>query len=235
MQVWSEDGDNMIFHYPLATAVPSEPAEGKYLRGTHGQGNDLFLGCSNGNVLVFDCSASLKSGQFSLLHTLECNQYPISAVSSSRSWLAAGDDFGNVFLYNIRDAYAQVAVFKGRGIPCTSIAVSEHVVIAGYSSGHIHLFRTDIHELSVEITAHTRMVSGLAFQEANQLLVSVGTDSHTHVWSIPSFQSKSDSSVGCVFSDYLENKMCTGVAWLGESRFGVASYDDDELVVYVRH
>jgi WD40 repeat protein len=236
LQVWSAEGDLLIFNYGIGSAVP-EGEEPRFLRGVASTGRDLVVGGSNGNVLVFDCSSGTKGGDFPLVHTLETNKYPIQAIAASSisHLVAVGDDYGNIFVYNSNEAFAQCSVFHGTGAPCTSLAVAEEgVIVAGYSTGHIRLFRTDVNELAAEISAHTRAVTGLAYQDNTQLLASCSGDSRVYVWSIPTFKSKSNSTVGCVFSDLLENKMCTGIAFVGETRLAVTSYDDEELCFYSR-
>lgn len=236
VQVWSGEGDLLLFNHATSASI-TDGEEPRFMRGVASTGRELVAGGSNGNVFVFDCSAGAKSGDFKLLHTLETLKYPIQTIAATplSPLVAVGDDHGNIFVYNSSEAFAQCSVFNGTGAPCTSLAVAEEgVIVAGYSTGHIRIFRTDVNEMAAEISAHTRAVTGLSYQENTQLLASCAGDSTVHVWSIPTFKSKANSSVGCVFSDVLENKMCTGVAFVGETRLAVSSYDDEEICFYSR-
>ncbi len=236
IQVWSSEGDVLLFNHATATSI-TDGEDPRYMRGVGSTGKELIIGGSNGSVLVFDCSAGAKSGDFRLLHTLETLKNPIQTIAASpiSPFVAVGDDQGNIFVYNANEAYAQCNVFTGTGAPCTSLAVAEDgIIVGGFSTGHIRLFRTDVSELAAEIAAHTRAVTAVSYQENTQLLASCSSDSQVHVFSVPNFRSKANSSVGCVFSDFLENKMCTGISFVGETRLAVSSYDDEELCFYSR-
>lgn len=215
----------------------NEQHDSRFVKGIASDSNNFYVGTSNGKVLVFETKLGLSGGNFPLSQQLETDSQPIpvSAVSCSSHTVAVGNDFGTIFLHKTREAYMQAAKFKGDGAPCTALVQNETLAMAGFTSGHIRLYRTDINELSVEITAHVRMVTALDFQESTQLLASVGADQQVLVWSVPSFTSKAHSSVDCVFAHTIENRICTGVAFVGESKLSVAGYDEEEVVVFTRH
>jgi WD40 repeat protein len=236
LQLWSAEGNSLLFSFAVSNAVSGQTDDPKFMRGIDATGNDLVVGCSNGHVLVFDCSTGLQTGSFPLLHTLTTESNAVQSLGASATTLAVGDDHGNLFVYLVQEAYRQSnIVFRGTGSPITSLVVCEDVVVAGYTTGHIRLFRTDdVNELAIEITAHTRAVTGLAIQPSTQLVASVSADQYVHVWSIPTFRSKANSSVNCVFTDMIENHMCTGVAFMGETRLCVSSYDEEEVFFFSR-
>ena len=45
--------------------------------------------------------------------------------------------------------------------PCTSVGIREDVVAAGYSTGHLRIFRTRTSELVVEVAAHSRCINAI--------------------------------------------------------------------------
>lgn len=49
---------------------------------------------------------------------------------------------------------------------------------------------------------------------------------------MPDFMSPSSRDMCIIYSDQLENRICTGAAFMNDDRICVASYDDDDLVVY---
>lgn len=224
----------MIFYYALSTSLGSEMEDSRFMCGVSTDGKYLYAGCSTGNILIFDCGGGSAKGNFPLYHCLDSHRQAIYALSNSKSILAAGNDCGTIFLYNTSAAFENIRTFEGNGVPCTALAQTEDVVIAAFASGHIRFYRLDVPELSIEVCAHARLITALSLDPSNQLLVSCSQDQYVHVWSIPTFRSKANSTVGCIFTDNLENSLCTGVAFNGEYKFFVANYDEDELTVYAR-
>jgi WD40 repeat protein len=222
----------MIYLYPISSLLGTDPHEYKYTKGIASNDVNIFLGTSSGKVIVFDCSGGLSGSSFNVQQKLDSEPVAISAVSSSAHYVAAANDVGSVFLYRIREGFLQTANFGGDGSPCTCLAQSDYVVAAGFSSGHIRLFRSDIGELVAEIAAHARIVTGLDYQPSTNFLASCSMDQHVHVWSLPTFLDKASSSVDCVFTDILENQIATGVSFLQNNRLAVSTYDEEDVVVY---
>jgi WD40 repeat protein len=234
VQIWSMDGEHMLFYYALSSLLGTQFEEGRFMRGATGLNNFLCVGCSTGSILVFDCSGDLQRGNFPLLHSLESRGQAISVLSSSSSYLTAGDDMGNIFCYKIDDAFELGFSISGNGVPCTALFNTTYAIFAGFSSGHIRVYRPDTRELAIEIAAHVRMVTGLTYNEETQLAASCSSDQYLHVWSVPDFRSKANSNLDCVYSSVLENKMCTGVAFINEHKLAVAAYDEEEISMFHR-
>lgn len=237
LQLWSADGDNMIYLYPLSSLMGTDQSESPFIKGIASDGSNFSVGTSAGKVLVFDCGTGLSGGTFPVSQRLETDSSPIpvSAVSCSPTLISAGNDFGSIFLYRPREGYAQTAKFKGEGAPCTALVQNDRLVMAGFGSGHIRLYRADINELTVEIAAHARAVMALDYQELTEFLASCSADQQVYVWSIPSFTSKAHSTINCVFSTTLENKICTGIAFFGDTKLAVSGYDEEEVTVFHRN
>lgn len=233
VQVWSMFGDTMMFYFPLNSILGFESEEEKFVRGVAALRDFFCVGCSTGNILVFSCR---EGGNFPLLHNLESEKVAISSLASSPSLLVAANDNGKIFGYSGNDAFEQSFTFPGYGSPCTALCQREHLLLAGYATGHIRGFRTDIVELTFEITAHTRAVTGLSLNTAERgggsELASCSQDQHLHVWGLPDFRSNASSRVSLLYTDCLENKMCTGVAFLSGGRVCVAAYDEDEISLF---
>eukprot|EP01038_Epipyxis_sp_PR26KG_P006472 gene6472-8902_t len=235
LQIWNATGDTMLYFYPLH-AVPMGDDEHAFMRGVATGVNFISVGCSMGSVVVFSVSSDCK--QFSLLHTLDTDNNnsnsgtPISALSTTNSLLVAGNDNGQLFGYKSDTAFEHAFTLPGQTFPCTALVQpTENTLVAGYASGHIRIFRTDIVELCVEITAHTRSVSGFSLFPANNWLATCSIDQIVQVWQLPDFHSLASSQVELLYSKCFENKICTGIAFLGRDRLSVASYDEDELIL----
>lgn len=203
----------------------------------------LCVGLSNGGVLVFNGCNQSEGCDFPLTHNISTDHgVPISAMAAtnkqdsgegnSAAILAVGNDNGKIVGFRAQEAFMEAFSFEGYGHPVTALAVHETVLITAYSTGHIRLFRTDIIELCVEITAHTRIVSGLTVHQ--NLFISCAHDQYVHIWTLPDFRSRGSCDVTKLHTELLENRICTGVAALSKDRFAVACYDDEEIAVFRR-
>lgn len=237
VQVWSMFGDTMIFYFPLNSILGFEGEEEKFVRGVTALKDYLCVGCSTGNILVFSCK---DGANFPLLHNLESEKVSISCLASTTALLVAANDDGKLFGYSANDAFEQTFAFAGYGSPCTGLCQWDNLVVAAFATGHIRGFRTDIVELTFEITAHTRAVTGLSLSVPDRgsassgvlELASCSQDQYLHVWALPDFRSTASSRVSLLYSQCLENKMCTGTAFLSGGRLCVAAYDEDEVDMF---
>jgi WD40 repeat protein len=217
--------------------MSTDQSDSSFVNGIASDGNHFSVGTSAGKILVFDCSTGLSDSMFPIIQRLdsESSCIPISAVSCSTTLIAAGNDFGTIFLYRPLDGYSSSDRFKGTGSPCTALAQNEHLIMAGFSSGHVRIYRADINELTMEIAAHARAITAMDYQESTELLATCSADQQVFVWSMPTFTSKAHKTVNCVFSTSLENRICTGIAFLGEEKLAVSAYDEEEVVVFCRN
>lgn len=78
--------------------------------------------------------------------------------------LASGDDDGSVIQWD-RAAGKPLKVHEGAGLPVTSLLVRGDLIVAGYASGHIRIFRAaasaEASVLEVEVAAHARCITAL--------------------------------------------------------------------------
>lgn len=235
MQIWSSDGETMIFVYPIAHLFGSDNPESSFLKGVSSDGQSFFVGASNGLILVYDCTAGMHSANFPIVQRLESeNNIAIASISSSENYVGAANDNGSIFAYRIKEGYFQSCSFAGDGTPVTSLAQNDTLIMAGYSSGLVRIYRLDINELCIEITAHVRLITAIDYQEHIGLLATVSMDQQLMVWSIPNLRSKVSGTVNCVFAEALTDKLCTGVAFVGENRLAVSCYDEEEISLYIR-
>lgn len=83
--------------------------------------------------------------------------------------LASGDDEGSVIQWD-RLAGKPLKVHEGAGLPVTSLLVRGDLIIAGYASGHIRIFRAaaapEASLLEVEVAAHARCITALDWHPA---------------------------------------------------------------------
>jgi WD40 repeat protein len=222
----------MIFFFALSTIVSAGEEDGNFMRGIAQQDDFIAVGSSMGNILLFGLSG--RGGDISMRQNIAASKSPISALSSSSKYLFSGTDNGDLIFLDSNCAFAEAHKFPGNGTCVTSTAAFEDKVVAGYSSGHIRIFRVDIFELAVEITAHARCVMGLAAASDKSSFASCGEDQCINVWSLPCFSSQSSNEVDLLFTEKIDNQLCTGIAYLPSNRIAVASYDTDSAIIFTQ-
>ena len=276
LQIWSADGNSMLFFCALSEITPSSvDQEGQFMRGISYTPTHIAVGTSFGVVAVFDTTGP----EILLLDRIRIDEivsnaprksnaqataHAITVLASSSRMFFGGNDDGEVFAFSLDETSTNGSVrlepvckFPPAvlGTPVTAICADEHsstdIVYAGFADGHIRIYRTQIQEMSVEICAHVRAVTGLSTVPSIGCLVSCAEDQFFQAWRLPDFvngkafpSAASDfvASEGyLVFSERIDNRLCTGLAVLrgcegvggvGGVRVAVASYDDDCLVVF---
>lgn len=102
------------------------------------------------------------------------HNYPITALATTDKYLFSGDDNGGLVQWD-RSKLTALQHHQGSGFPLTSLIARNDVVVAGYTSGHIRLFRagsasgavgedaggSSSSSLAVEVAAHSRCVTAL--------------------------------------------------------------------------
>ncbi len=105
---------------------------------------------------------------------------------------------------------------------CVSVSVG---------AGHIRIYRVNVNELTAEICAHVRPITGLCLHATDFMFASSSEDQHMQLWSCPGF-SGGARDVDLLYSSQLENRKLTGVAFLPDDMVGVVSYDEDDLILF---
>ena len=196
-----------------ASGVPDEQAAAHFARGLAasprgaGGGDALFCGTSWGEVLV---SRFLDAGASGIIGAgvpgaslVGGHRAAITSVAADERCVVSADDAGVLAQWeaptaSAASARAPVAVLdKGAGAPCTSLALQGPLIVAGYASGHVRIFRQGgggggagdaplrPAVLEAEIGAHARCVTALSFHPSRPTFASVGEDCMLNVWSLP--------------------------------------------------
>jgi WD40 repeat protein len=236
VQVWSRDGMVLKYFLPLNSVVTGESElDAHYMDGVAGfSAGHICVGSSVGSVAVINCPTS-DGERMSLQQPLVTKVgQGITAAASSSSRLVVGNELGDLFLFTPGEVFEQVFEFPGVGYPCTSVAIRDDVIVAAYSSGHIRLFRGSIQEMAIEITAHARIINAIALHPTLSTFASCGDDQFLNIWSLPDFKDKSEHNAELLFSERLPNRLLTGIGYFSEDRIGVASYDEDDLIMLAK-
>lgn len=159
----------------------------------------------------------------------------VTAVATGLATMVAGNELGDIFMFDYAgDVFEQVWVFPGVGYPCTSLGMHGDVIAAGYSSGHIRLYRSSVREMAIEITAHARIINAIKIHPTLNMFVSCGDDQFVNVWSLPDFQSVSSKDSELLYSERIPNRLLTGISFFDDDKIGLVSYDEDDLIMLTR-
>ena len=104
----------------------------------------------------------------------------------------SADDMGIIVVWALQqDPPVAAAVFtEGQGFPCTCVAVSGDVIVAGFSTGTLRIYRLSALELHMEVAAHSRCITALSVHPSATMMATVSEDTFLHIWPLPSFDSK---------------------------------------------
>ena len=87
----------------------------------------------------------------------------------------------------------------------------------------------------MEVAAHARCITAIALNPDAPVIATVSEDCVLSVWTLPP-SPEDGREVELVFTDFLEDRMLTGVAFLvdghGERKMVAGSYDTDTLDVW---
>lgn len=160
IQIWSMHGDHMIFYFPLDSSTigvlsgDDTANDSHFMRGvTTFLDYLLCVGCSTGNILIFNCK-DRESSNFNVIHTIDTlDKTPISSLTSNASNLICGNDSGKIVGYSCSMTgssnviFEKIFSFLGYGSPCTSLICTEYLFCASYATGHLRIFRFDVKEM----------------------------------------------------------------------------------------
>jgi len=214
----------------LSLFTNDEDEEYHYMQGISSSADSISVGVSTGHVIIIEYNANRK--EFYERQKLLTTSCAITACAESKSHLACCNGDGDVFVFYSADQYRLLGQAKGSGNAITSVCIKGDIIVAGYMSGHIKLFRADVVELAMEVAAHIRMITGIDIHPTEDLFVTCSEDQFVQVWSLP-LRLTSTSTTDTVFCRKLDNKLCTGVTFLSDGRICVASYDDTALNIFV--
>lgn len=236
IQVWSKTGTSMLFFFASSSIAEMDEDKESFFRGISSTGVFLCVGTSFGKLVIFGPSSGSKSSfdgsDLSLISVVACTSEPILSCAGSSSLIAGGSDSGEIKCFYPQAGFEIKYHHAGYGSPVTAMVTRGEVLIAGYASGHLRVFRTDIQEMTIEINAHARPISGMCLHHKHPYFVTCSEDQTLMVWDFPDFSNRACSDINIIFSDKLANRILTGVAFLSKSRICTVSYDDDTMVVY---
>jgi len=214
----------------LSVLASDDDEDSAYMHGISSSADSISVGTSTGAIIIIEYNANRK--EFYERQKIATASCPITALAENKSYLASSNGDGDIFVFDAADQYRQLGHFKGTGSTATCLCLRGDILIAGYVTGHIRMFRADVAELAMEVTAHIRMITGMDVHPNGNLFVTCSEDQHVQVWTLP-MRLTSTATTDPIFTRKLENKLCTGASFLADGRLCVASYDDSELNIFV--
>lgn len=233
IQVFDSTSKRLLFFDPLAERLGSDADKASYARGVtvNQSTGELLVGYSAGHIAVYTVAGEAIKAKATLLkeHTS-----PITCLESSADNWASADNNGSITVWSGENA--PVAVFKGSGFPCTSIALRGDVVVAAYATGQVCMYRISKQALAVEVSAHARCINALAVHPSRPLVATVGEDTVLNVFSLPDFESAATSTVEVVFTTTVTDRLLTGVQFTqsgAKSHIMVSAYDSHSISTWI--
>jgi WD40 repeat protein len=140
----------------------------------------LAAGLQNGSVILWNLADDSQTALASQ------GNPPIWALATSGSFLASGDDQGEVQIWNTASK-ADRNRFEGYAGSIFAISLSPDgsILAAGGIAGSIRFWSVATGRLLRVLTAHNGWVNGLAFSPDGRWLLSTGSDGAARIWGVP--------------------------------------------------
>ena len=189
-----------------------------FCRGSASVGGVICVGCSTGEILRFDEGYQTRQ-------SLRGHRAPLTCLAGS-SRLISGCDRGEIRSWEGDESFV---VEDGKraadigGDPCSSIAVYDDDIIAGFASGRVRCYSAK-GEVLHDLQAHARCLTALTI--SGDRLATVAEDAHVFLWSLPSLE--------MVHASHVTDSLLTGVAFLDERSLACAAYDSQTVTVLRR-
>lgn len=183
--------------------IPTGREEVEFFRGLAAcpSTDTLLVGTSWGEVLQLavargapsagSAGAASSSSVLTLAGRLQGgHKAAVTCIAADERYIVSADDLGSVSQWDAGTGRLLVRHDRGAGYPATALALHGDVIVAGYGSGHVRIFRCGnapggARFMEVELTAHARSVTAVSFHPSAPTFASVGEDGLVNVWSLP--------------------------------------------------
>jgi hypothetical protein len=242
LAVYDESVSSSVFVMELASQdVPIQDPEAAFVRGITAvpSTSHICAGSSTGHIFVLSVNGESIELDTTIKPHADDENAATSAMACSKSWVVAASDSGSVQIFDATNDFQLSARFPGTA-PCTSVCTTGDVLVAGYTTGHLRLYRLSTKVIFAEIGAHTRAVTAIDAHPELSQFVSVGEDSIINVWQIATVdESKGgeDPLVSVLFTATSADSLLTGVAFSrnGTSNLLTTSYDQKRVRIFTPH
>ncbi|XP_030921219.1 WD repeat-containing protein 54 [Geospiza fortis] len=239
VQMYDADGSTMVFWHALD--VPELPAaHSVFARGIAAAGGRFIcVGTSFGAVLVFDIPP--KGTNVTLSEVLEQHRDPITDIAAEQGQapdgagdLVTADDCGTLCLWSSGEEFTLLGKIPGSGCTCSSVALWNGIVAAGYGNGQIRLWEAGSGRIRAQLSAHARWIYALDLAPLTGKLLSGAEDSFVHVWKLSRDPDTDDIEVQHCHAECVTDTQVCGARFCDPAgdTFAVTGYDLSEILCY---
>ncbi|NWZ17578.1 WDR54 protein, partial [Agelaius phoeniceus] len=239
VQMYDADGSTMVFWHALD--VPELPAaHSVFARGIAAAGGRFIcVGTSFGAVLVFDIPP--KGTNVTLSEVLEQHRDPITDIAAEQGQAPDGagdmvtaDDSGTLCLWSSGEEFTLLGKIPGSGCTCSSVALWNGIVAAGYGNGQIRLWEAASGRIRAQVSAHARWIYALDLAPLTGKLLSGAEDSFVHVWKLSRNPDTDDIEVQHCHAECVTDTQVCGARFCDPAgdTFAVTGYDLSEILCY---
>ncbi|XP_064275203.1 WD repeat-containing protein 54 isoform X2 [Passer domesticus] len=220
VQMHEADGSTMVFWHALD--VPELPP-----------------GTSFGAVLVFDIPP--KGTNVTLSEVLEQHRDPVTDIAAEQGQapdgagdLVTADDSGTLCLWSSGEEFTLLGKIPGSGCSCSSVALWNGTVAAGYGNGQIRLWEAGSGRIRAQVSAHARWIYALDLAPLSGKLLSGAEDSFVHVWKLSRNPDTDDIEVQHCHAECVTDTQVCGARFCDPAgdTFAVTGYDLSEILCY---
>ncbi|NWZ97564.1 WDR54 protein, partial [Nesospiza acunhae] len=196
-------------------------------------------GTSFGAVLVFDIPP--KGTNVTLSEVLEQHRDPITDIAAEQGQapdgagdLVTADDCGTLCLWSSREEFTLLGKIPGSGCTCSSVALWNGIVAAGYGNGQIRLWEAGSGRIRAQVSAHARWIYALDLAPLTGKLLSGAEDSFVHVWKLSRDPDTDDIEVQHCHAECVTDTQVCGARFCDPAgdTFAVTGYDLSEILCY---
>uniref|UniRef100_S4RET4 WD repeat domain 54 n=1 Tax=Petromyzon marinus TaxID=7757 RepID=S4RET4_PETMA len=240
IQMYESDGSIMVYWHALE--IPETPtAQAIFARGIAAVGGHyICVGTSSGCILVFD--VPVKGTNITLSEELGQHTEAITSIAAECSMrkdcvpdLVTADDSGVLCVWKSGEEFTLLHKLPAYGCACTSVALWDGIVAAGYGSGQIRVYDGATGALAAEANAHARWINVLDVAPESGRLLSGAEDSFVRVWKLGRA-----ADTGLIEIEHRHSECVTDVQISGAKfcdaqgrTFAVTGYDLCEIIRYV--
>ncbi|XP_061408949.1 WD repeat-containing protein 54 isoform X2 [Lethenteron reissneri] len=240
IQMYESDGSIMVYWHALE--IPETPtARAIFARGIAAVGGHyICVGTSSGCILVFD--VPVKGTNITLSEELGQHTEAITSIAAECSMrkdcvpdLVTADDSGVLCVWKSGEEFTLLYKLPAYGCSCTSVALWDGIVAAGYGSGQIRVYDGATGALAAEANAHARWINVLDVAPESGRLLSGAEDSFVRVWKLGRA-----ADTGLIEIEHRHSECVTDVQISGAKfcdaqgrAFAVTGYDLCEIIRYV--
>ncbi|XP_061227709.1 WD repeat-containing protein 54 [Neopsephotus bourkii] len=166
IQMYEADGSALVYWHGLE-ALEQPPAQALFARGIAAAGERFIcVGTSSGPVLVFDVPP--KGSNVALSQVLQGHGAAVTDIAAEQGQapdgagdLVSADDAGALCVWSSGEEFRLLSRVPACGCTCSSVALWQGTVAAGFGNGQIRLYEAASGRLRAQVNAHARWINAL--------------------------------------------------------------------------